>query len=198
MIKSRILVPRRNIIEFQEALDDRGGVFVILDNGMVTDVYLDELNNYRSITNSKHIISHLNYYGLEIYSKNIILKEIMFYQDDDECNIRFEIKIKDEEHMFKMELYFNAEENISFNKYLLFDSRKISLELFKEIDDAINYFLLNIAKITNSIFIVVTNETDLIDKMLKIGYQNNRGFIDAYDNPKIGEFMLEKELKYKK
>ncbi len=61
MIKSRILVPRRNIIEFHEALDDRGGVFVTLDNGMVTDVYLDELNNYRSITNSKDIINHLDY-----------------------------------------------------------------------------------------------------------------------------------------
>lgn len=198
MIKSRILVPRRNIIEFHEALDDRGGVFVTLDNGMVTDVYLDELNNYRSITNSKHIISHLDYYGLEIYSKNIMLKEIMFAQDDDECEIRFEIQIKDKEHMFKMELYFNEEENISYNRYLLFDSRKIPLELFKEIDDAINYFLLNIVGVTNSIFVVVTNETDLIDKMLKVDYQNNKGFIDAYDNPKIGEFMLEKKLKYKK
>lgn len=198
MIKSRILVPRRNIIEFHEALDDRGGVFVTLDNGMVTDVYLDELNNYRSITNSKDIINHLDYYGLEIYSKNIILREIMFAQDDDECEIRFEIQIKDKEHMFKMELYFNEEENISFNRYLLFDSRKVSLELFKEIDEAISCFLLNIAEVTNSIFVVVTNETDLIDKMLKIDYQNNRGFIDAYDNPKIGEYMLEKQLKYKK
>ncbi len=122
----------------------------------------------------------------------------MFAQDDDECEIRFEIQIKDKEHMFKMELYFNEEENISFNRYLLFDSRKVSLELFKEIDEAINYFLLNIAGVTNSIFVVVTNETDLIDKMLKIDYQNNRGFIDAYDNPKIGEYMLEKQLKYKK
>ncbi|NLB85052.1 MAG: hypothetical protein GX794_02930 [Acholeplasmataceae bacterium] len=97
-----------------------------------------------------------------------------------------------------MELYFNEEENIRFNRYLLFDSRKVSLELFKEIDEAISCFLLNIAEVTNSIFVVVTNETDLIDKMLKIDYRNNRGFIDAYDNPKIGEYMLEKQLKYKK
>ncbi len=198
MIKSRILVPRRNIIEFHEVLDDRGGIFVILDNGMGTVVYLDERNNYRSITNSKHLIRHLNYYGLEIISKNVTLKEIMFAEEDGECEIRLAIEIKGDDQMSKLELYFIAEEKTSFNRYLIFNSRKVSLEIFKEIDDAINYFLLKIAGVTYSIFTVVTNEVDLIDKMLKIGYVNKKGFLDVYDNPKVGEFMLEKELKYKK
>jgi len=194
MVKSRILIPRRNIIEFHESLDDRGGMLVTLDNGMVTDVYLDDLNNYRSITNNKHIISHLDYYGLEILNENVTLKEIMFTEDNEYKKIRLEIKIKEQDPMHKVELYYNELEKTSVNKFLLYDDSDIDLELLKEIEEAINYFLLDIEGITNTMFSVVTNETKLIDKLKQLGYVDNTGFINAYDNPNVGEYLLEKKL----
>ncbi len=194
MVKSRILIPRRNIIEFHESLDDHGGMLVTLDNGMVTDVYLDDLNNYRSITNNKHIISHLDYYGLEILNENVTLKEIMFTEDNEYKKIRLEIKIKEQDPMHKVELYYNELEKTSVNKFLLYDDSDIDLELLKEIEEAINYFLLDIEGITNTMFSVVTNETKLIDKLKQLGYVDNTGFINAYDNPNVGEYLLEKKL----
>lgn len=194
MVKSRILIPRRNIIEFHESLDDHGGMLVTLDNGMVTDVYLDDLNNYRSITNNKHIISHLDYYGLEILNENVTLKEIMFTEDNEYKKIRLEIKIKKQDPMHKVELYYNELEKTSVNKFLLYDDSDIDLELLKEIEEAINYFLLDIEGITNTMFSVVTNETKLIDKLKQLGYVDNTGFINAYDNPNVGEYLLEKKL----
>ena|SRR5690554_1093437 len=195
MIKSRILIPRRNIIEFLESLDERGGAFVILDNGMTTDVYLDDLNNYRSITNNIEIIDHLDYYGLEIYTDNVSLKEIQFYQDESEMNnIRFEIKIKGDENHYKVKLSFDYEEDVCFNEFLIFDDYKVSTENFKEVDDLICYFIYDILRYTNSIYTVVTNETRRIENLLSIGYENKVGFINAYDNPKVGDYMLEKDL----
>jgi len=194
MIITRILIPRRNIIEFHESLDDHGGMLVTLDNGMVTDVYLDDLNNYRSITNNKHIISHLDYYGLEILNENVTLKEIMFTEDNEYKKIRLEIKIKEQDPMHKVELYYNELEKTSVNKFLLYDDSDIDLELLKEIEEAINYFLLDIEGITNTMFSVVTNETKLIDKLKQLGYVDNTGFINAYDNPNVGEYLLEKKL----
>ena len=195
MIKSRILIPRRNIIEFLESLDERGGAFVILDNGMTTDVYLDDLNNYRSITNNIEIIDHLDYYGLEIYTDNVSLKEIQFYQDESEMNnIRFEIKIKGDENHYKVKLSFDYEEDVCFNEFLIFDDYKVSTENFKEVDDLICYFIYDILRYTNSIYTVVSNETRRIENLLSIGYENKVGFINAYDNPKVGDYMLEKDL----
>lgn len=198
MVKSRILIPMKNIIEFHESLDDYGGMLVTLDNGMVTDVYLDDLNNYRSITNNKHIISHLDYYGLEILNENVSLKEIMFTEDNENKKIRLEIKIRGQDPMYKVELYYNELEKISVNKFLLYDDSDIDLKILKEIEEAINYFLLDIEGITNAMFSVVTNETELIDKLKQLGYVDNTGFINAYDNPNIGEYLLEKKLIYKK
>lgn len=199
MIKSRILIPRRNIIEFLESLDERGGAFVILDNGMTTDVYLDDLNNYRSITNNIEIIDHLDYYGLEIYTDNVSLKEIQFYQDESEMNnIRFEIKIKGDENHYKVKLSFDYEEDVCFNEFLIFDDYKVSTENFKEVDDLICYFIYDILRYTNSIYTVVTNETRRIENLLSIGYENKVGFINAYDNPKVGDYMLEKDLSNEK
>ena len=199
MIKSRILIPRRNIIEFLESLDERGGAFVILDNGMTTDVYLDDLNNYRSITNNIEIIDHLDYYGLEIYTDNVSLKEIQFYQDESEMNnIRFEIKIKGDENHYKVKLSFDYEEDVCFNEFLIFDDYKVSIENFKEVDDLICYFIYDILGYTNSIYTVVTNETRRIENLLSIGYENKEGFINAYDNPKVGDYMLKKDLSDKK
>ncbi len=199
MIKSKILIPRKNILEFMEPLDDRGGVFVILDNGMTTDVYLDDLNNYRSITNNIEIIDYLDYYGLEIYTDNVSLKEIQFYQDESEINnIRFEIKIKGDENHYKVKLSFDYEEDVCFNEFLIFDDHKVSIENFKEVDDLICYFIYDILGYTNSIYTVVTNETRRIENLLSIGYENKVGFINAYDNLKVGDYMLEKDLSDKK
>ncbi len=199
MIKSRILIPRKNILEFMEPLDDRGGAFVILDNGMTTDVYLDDLNNYRSITNNVDIIMDLDFYGLEIYTDNVNLREIQFYQDEDDTyNFRFEIKIKNDENHYKVKLNIDAEEDISLNEFLIFNDNKVSIENFKEIDDLICYFLYDILGISKSIFTVVTRETKRIENLLSIGYENKVGFINAYDNPKVGEYMLEKDLTNKK
>lgn len=195
MIKSRILIPRRNIIEFLEPLDERGGAFVILDNGMTTDVYLDDLNNYRSITNNVDIIMDLDFYGLEIYTDNVNLREIQFYQDEDDTyNFRFEIKIKDDKNHYKVKLNIDAEEGFSINEFLIFNDNKVSRKNFKEVDDLICYFLYDILGVTKSIFTVVTRETKRIENLLNVGYENKKGFINAYDNPKVGEYMLEKDL----
>lgn len=195
MIKTRILIPRRNIIEFLEPLDERGGAFVILDNGMTTDIYLDDLNNYRSITNNVDIIMDLDFYGLEIYTDNVNLREIQFYQDEyDTYNFRFEIKIKDDENHYKVKLNIDAEEGFSINEFLIFNDNKVSPENFKEVDDLICYFLYDILGVTKSIFTVVTRETKRIENLLNVGYENKKGFINAYDNPKVGEYMLEKDL----
>jgi len=195
MIKTRILIPRKNIVEFLEPLDERGGAFVILDNGMTTDVYLDDLNNYRSITNNVDIIMDLDFYGLEIYTDNVNLREIQFYQDEDDTyNFRFEIKIKDDENHYKVKLNIDAEEGFSINEFLIFNDNKVSPENFKEVDDLICYFLYDILGVTKSIFTVVTRETKRIENLLNVGYENKKGFINAYDNPKVGEYMLEKDL----
>lgn len=194
MVKSRILIPMKNIIEFHESLDDYGGMLVTLDNGMVTDVYLDDLNNYRSITNNKHIIGHLDYYGLELVNENVSLKEIMFTEDNEYKKIRLEIKIKEQDPMYKVELYYNELEKISINKFLLYDDSDIDLEILKEIEEAINYFLLDIEGITNTMFSVGADETELIDKLKQLGYSDNTGFINAYDNLNVGEYLLEKKL----
>ena len=195
MIKTRILIPRKNIVEFLEPLDERGGAFVILDNGMTTDVYLDDLNNYRSITNNVDIIMDLDFYGLEIYTENVNLREIQFYQDEDDTyNFRFEIKIKDDENHYKVKLNIDAEEGFSINEFLIFNDNKVSPENFKEVDDLICYFLYDILGVTKSIFTVVTRETKRIENLLNVGYENKKGFINAYDNPKVGEYMLEKDL----
>ncbi|HHX66759.1 MAG TPA: hypothetical protein GX708_01715 [Gallicola sp.] len=199
MIKSRILIPRKNIQEFLEPLDERGGAFVILDNGMTTDVYLDDLNNYRSITNNRDIIIYLEFYGLELYTDNVNLREIQFYRDEDETyNIRFEIKIKGDENHYKVKLSIDLEEGFSLNEFLIFSDNKVSLENFKEVNDLISYFLYDILGVTKSIFTVVTRETKRIENLLNVGYENKKGFINAYDNPKVGEYMLEKDLPDKK
>ena len=108
--------------------------------------------------------------------------------------IRLEIKIKEQDPMHKVELYYNELEKTSVNKFLLYDDSDIDLELLKEIEEAINYFLLDIEGITNTMFSVVTNETKLIDKLKQLGYVDNTGFINAYDNPNVGEYLLEKKL----
>ncbi len=199
MVKSRILIPRKNILEFMEPLDDHGGIFFILDNGLITDVYLDDLNNYRSITNNIEIINYLDYYGLEIYTNNVSLREIQFYEEEDGLNnIKFEIKIKGDEAHHKVKISFDFEEGISINEFLIFDDYNVSLEDLKEVDDLICYFIYDILGIRKSIYTVVTKETRRIENLLSIGYENRLGFINAHDNPKIGEYMLEKDLFNKK
>lgn len=198
MVQSRIIIPRRNILEFLDAVDENGGVFVVLDNGMATDVFLDERNNYWSITNNTEIIVHLNYYGLQLRTNNLMLKQVMFNENDDYNDIRFEIQLNSKEETFKIELTYHLENNVSINKFLLYDDTHISIEQLKEIDEAICYFLLEIVGVQNSIYNVLTNETLLIDKLIKLGYENKNGFINAYDNLKIGDYLLEKKLEFKK
>jgi len=51
-------------------------------------------------------------------------------------------------------------------------------------------FLLEIVGITNTAFVVVTNQRELIAKLEAMDYKNRQGFIDAYNNPNNSEYIL--------